>query len=720
MAMERAKDRMQDVMGVAKDKARLMKIKAADKEFPDIDVALTKATSHDKVPPKEKHVVTLKQAVGYGCSPGQDSILDYVCRQIGKRIQRVGADFIVQTKLLTVVHRLFREADVGLQTYMISWMQRMGCTDLLDMHRFRDASSQVAQSHSTFIRLYSAYLHERLALYSKKRTDVFRGTISFSADDHRGLLEDLPRVQLVLSRLVDVLPTGAATGSDMVIFPLRMVVKESFHLYRIMAEGVVALCDAFFNMAPDDAAEAVSIYREASILIERLQTFWRAVRNLGAGTRDLQFPAVQPLPAGFLEQMESYLRDAMEQIHGAPSGGAAARPAGPRRPIAHFNPIMSKVYGRPGPGGPAPAALPAPQQPLGLPAPQQGAAVLPDPVPEQQYSPPPPREQAPPPQPPSAADQLLLELGDLDVSGGGAVAAAPPQAHAAAQGGDDGSFWAAMDGGAAPAAPAAAARPSHEPQNSWGGSEAPSSVPTARTPAPSTRFDTDALGAPAGASPQPEPGVAGGSFWDTPAASASAGVSTAPAAYYSQPHFAAPVQSMPAPQQFQQQQYGQQQTQPYQQQQTYHQQPPAYQQQQPPAYQPPQPPAYQPQQPPAYQPPEPPAYQQQPPAYQQPGYQQAGYGGGVQGNAPAAQYVSPSNPFAAQPGPAPTPSAAPMLSGPVAATARAPPGTSAPSAQQQARVQAGLVDPLDFGLTKKSGPAQPKAMSMRAQQARQQ
>jgi len=324
-------------IGALKDKARLMKIGASSKDFPEIDVALTKATNHDRVTPKEKHVTTLKQAVEFGIHR-QGNVLEYTLRQLCKRMERVGLDWLVVLKLLTVFHRLFRETNPNFQRALVEYMTRMGAHSILDKHTFRDASTPESQVQSSFIRVYSEYLSERLFLFRALELDLFidtaqRNTTVFKEMPVNEVLAKLPQAQTALNKLVACVPEAQARSSEVTMRCMEFCAQESFILFRAIGEGIVNICDKFFEMNVEDAKTALQLYQSAMTMHQSLSDFWEKCKEIGGPLGHLHFPPLEPLPVDFVKDMELYIK-------GQSSADPSKRPA---QPIANNNALMGKL-----------------------------------------------------------------------------------------------------------------------------------------------------------------------------------------------------------------------------------------------------------------------------------------------------------------------------------------------------------------------------------------
>lgn len=112
---------------------------------------------------------------------------------------------------------------------------------------------------SGLLRTYALFLEERVA--------CFEGT-GFDPDSERTtstairewntvqLVEKLPKLQLLLRRLVAVVPAGSGRVHPVVAAAVAQTFRDSKKVYRAISDGIVNLVDRFFDMPQHDAAQA--------------------------------------------------------------------------------------------------------------------------------------------------------------------------------------------------------------------------------------------------------------------------------------------------------------------------------------------------------------------------------------------------------------------------------------------------------------------------------
>ncbi|KXZ54199.1 hypothetical protein GPECTOR_5g293 [Gonium pectorale] len=366
-----AKYKTAAVLGIINDKLEVGMAKIRGEDSAALDVAIIKATLQDEVVPKEKHVRTLKIACN-GSSPRQT--VNYVIHGLAKRLEENPKAWLVTLKTLIVFHRLMRETDPTFQEELLRYAERTGHHRMLRLESFADHTTKETWDLSAWIRVYSLYLDERLAVFRSMRFDPEQDQ-GLEARESKlkscpvpELLEHLPAVQRLLGRLVSCVPEGAAQSNEVALLACSLVLKEVRSVYKVVSEGVLNLVDRFFEMDRGDALKGVELVKENLAVNERLNAFVSTIGNISPLRGAVQFPSVQPLPADFLTTLEEYIKD-------APRGaGDVAKPVVGRASTAQRG-GTSQALGGTGPrlvvGGPIkdPSSGPTSPQPVAPPAP---------------------------------------------------------------------------------------------------------------------------------------------------------------------------------------------------------------------------------------------------------------------------------------------------------------------------------------------------------------
>ena len=292
-------------------------------------MAVTKATNHDVVVPKQKHVVTLYNAAGRADSP--KDIIRYVLGRLSDRVTG-SSEWLVVLKSLMVVHRLMREAEGDLFRKVLAdglFGDRKAGRGvdgdrfrslappgpglaLFSLSAWKDDSTPEAWEQSAWVKAYAAYLEERCSVFSDtgcdpqaEPTNTPSAARNWNAPQ---LLVGLPKLQVLLRRLMDTLPkvprlhaVTAAAAVD--------CVREVRLLFRAVSEALLNLVDKFFDMPPAEATAALDMYRRAVRQVHDLNAALNSLRSheqLAAEMTRVPLP-FEPPPPEFQKVMEEYI-----------------------------------------------------------------------------------------------------------------------------------------------------------------------------------------------------------------------------------------------------------------------------------------------------------------------------------------------------------------------------------------------------------------------------
>lgn len=166
---------------------------------------------------------------------------------------------------------------------MARYKEKRKLSELLRLNNFSDRSQKESWDYSAFVRVYSSYLEERVHVFETIKFDVDRdgggANVRYKTASSQELLEELPKVQKLLQRMLACLPEGAAAESEVIMEAMRWILTECFRLYRVISEGVINLAEQFFEMDRVDASKALEMYRESVNSTSQMQTFFNAIQS---------------------------------------------------------------------------------------------------------------------------------------------------------------------------------------------------------------------------------------------------------------------------------------------------------------------------------------------------------------------------------------------------------------------------------------------------------
>ena len=306
-------------------------------------MAIVKATNHDPVPPKEKHVRTILRFADSACSQDVKYLLDNIIRRT-KGLE----DWLMVLKAVTVLHRIYREARSAEVKKKVAHWSRY---HLASLKSYKDGSTPQALDMSAFVRTYSLYLYEKFESIGSLEFDpALEGSDApskmreMSASD---LCEKFPQLQTVMYRAIGCKPQGTASQSNVVLFSFLMVVTESMKIYRSTNDGVLNMLDKFFETDIVMAKQLFDMYKLYLQHANELQELYQFSKSLAFGST-IEFPKLEQPPESFLETMSEYIADLR-------ANGTSTKPAQDQTAIDSSVDLLNFSEPAPAPA-PAPAA----------------------------------------------------------------------------------------------------------------------------------------------------------------------------------------------------------------------------------------------------------------------------------------------------------------------------------------------------------------------------
>ncbi|KFK33381.1 hypothetical protein AALP_AA5G005800 [Arabis alpina] len=299
--------------GALKDTTKVGLVRV-NSDYADLDVAIVKATNHVECPPKDRHLRKIFAATAVTRARAD---VAYCIHALSRRLHKT-RNWTVALKTLIVIHRLLREGDPTFREELLNFSQR---GRILQLSNFKDDSSPIAWDCSAWVRTYALFLEERLECFRVLKYDTEAERLPKSTPgqdkgysrtrdlDGEELLEQLPALQKLLSRLIGCMPEGAANHNHVIQYALALVLKESFKVYCAINDGIINLIDKFFEMPKHEAITSLEIYKRAGQQARSLSDFYEACKGLELA-RNFQFPVLREPPQSFLTTMEEYIKEA--------------------------------------------------------------------------------------------------------------------------------------------------------------------------------------------------------------------------------------------------------------------------------------------------------------------------------------------------------------------------------------------------------------------------
>ncbi|KAM9267709.1 clathrin coat assembly protein AP180 isoform 15-T15 [Cariama cristata] len=257
--------------------------------------AVCKATTHEVMGPKKKHLDYLIQATNetnVNIPQMADTLFE----------RATNSSWVVVFKALVTTHHLMVHGNERFIQYLASR------NTLFNLSNFLDKSGSHGYDMSTFIRRYSRYLNEKAFSYRQMAFDFARvkkgadGVMRTMAPEK--LLKSMPILQEQIEALLefDVHPNELTNGVINAAFMLLF--KDLIKLFACYNDGVINLLEKFFEMKKGQCKDALEIYK----------------RFLTRMTRVSEFLKVAEAPSSLMETLEQHLNSLEGKKPGNKSG----------------------------------------------------------------------------------------------------------------------------------------------------------------------------------------------------------------------------------------------------------------------------------------------------------------------------------------------------------------------------------------------------------------
>ncbi|XP_034638057.1 phosphatidylinositol-binding clathrin assembly protein-like isoform X5 [Trachemys scripta elegans] len=261
-----------------------------------ISKAVCKATTHEVMGPKKKHLDYLIQ-----CTNEMNVNIPQLADTLFERT--VNSSWVVVFKALITTHHLMMYGNERFIQYLASR------NTLFNLNNYLDKSAMQGYDMSTFIRRYSKYLNEKALSYRLLAVDftkMKRGIDGVMRTmNTEKLLKTLPIIQNQLDALLDFdanpneLTNGVINAAFMLLF------KDSIRLFAAYNEGIINLLEKYFDMKKNQCKEGLDIYKKFLARMTKLSEFLKVAEQVGIDQGDI--PDLTQAPSSLLEALEQHL-----------------------------------------------------------------------------------------------------------------------------------------------------------------------------------------------------------------------------------------------------------------------------------------------------------------------------------------------------------------------------------------------------------------------------
>ncbi|XP_018416375.1 PREDICTED: clathrin coat assembly protein AP180 isoform X2 [Nanorana parkeri] len=292
--------------------------------------AVCKATTHEVMGPKKKHLDYLIQATNetnVNIPQMADTLFE----------RATNSSWVVVFKALVTTHHLMVHGNERFIQYLASR------NTLFNLSNFLDKSGSHGYDMSTFIRRYSRYLNEKAFSYRQMAFDFARvkkgaeGVMRTMVPEK--LLKGMPILQGQIDALLefDVHPNELTNG--VINAGFLLLFKDLIKLFACYNDGIINLLEKFFEMKKSQCKDALEIYKRFLTRMTRVSEFMKIAEQVGIDKGDI--PDLTQAPSSLMETLEQHL-NTLEGKKGSSSGSPVGK-SSPATTVTSPNTTPSKT-----------------------------------------------------------------------------------------------------------------------------------------------------------------------------------------------------------------------------------------------------------------------------------------------------------------------------------------------------------------------------------------
>lgn len=288
----------------------------------DMARAVCKATTHEVMAPKKKHLeylVSATNTTNVNIPQMADTLFE----------RATNASWVVVFKALVTSHHMCVHGNERFIQYLASR------TSLFNLSNFIDKTGSHGYDMSTFIRRYGRYLNEKAFAYRQMAFDFTRvkkgaeGVMRTMTTEK--LLKGMPVLQTQIDTLLEFdihpkeLNNGIINAAFLILF------KDLVKLFASYNDGVINLLEKYFKMKKSDCKEALEIYKRFLTRVTKIGEFLKLAETIGVDKNDI--PDINYAPSSILESLETHM-NGLEDVKGGKKGEGSPTKGSPTNNVS--------------------------------------------------------------------------------------------------------------------------------------------------------------------------------------------------------------------------------------------------------------------------------------------------------------------------------------------------------------------------------------------------
>ncbi|XP_071006857.1 clathrin coat assembly protein AP180-like [Oncorhynchus clarkii lewisi] len=283
----------------------------------EVSRAVCKATTHEVMAPKKKHLeylISATNATNVNIPQMADTLFE----------RATNASWIVVFKALVTTHHMCVHGNERFIQYLASR------TALFNLSNFIDKTGSNGYDMSTFIRRYGRYLNERAFAYRQMAFDFTKvkkgaeGVMRTMTPEK--LLKGMPVLQTQIDTLLEFDVHPKELNNPIINAGFLLLFKDLVKLFASYNDGVINLLEKYFKMKKSDCKEALEIYKRFLTRVTKIGEFMKLAETVGVDKNDI--PDINYAPSSILESLETHM-NSLEGKKGSPTKGSPTNNVSP-------------------------------------------------------------------------------------------------------------------------------------------------------------------------------------------------------------------------------------------------------------------------------------------------------------------------------------------------------------------------------------------------------
>ncbi|XP_071269319.1 clathrin coat assembly protein AP180-like isoform X2 [Salvelinus alpinus] len=285
----------------------------------EVSRAVCKATTHEVMAPKKKHLeylISATNATNVNIPQMADTLFE----------RATNASWIVVFKALVATHHMCVHGNERFIQYLASR------TALFNLSNFIDKTGSNGYDMSTFIRRYGRYLNERAFAYRQMAFDFTKvkkgaeGVMRTMTPEK--LLKGMPVLQTQIDTLLEFDVHPKELNNPIINAGFLLLFKDLVKLFASYNDGVINLLEKYFKMKKSDCKEALEIYKRFLTRVTKIGEFMKLAETVGVDKNDI--PDINYAPSSILESLETHMNSLEgKKGEGSPTKGSPTNNVSP-------------------------------------------------------------------------------------------------------------------------------------------------------------------------------------------------------------------------------------------------------------------------------------------------------------------------------------------------------------------------------------------------------